>query len=200
MVTDRSFCYIQACWLSDLESHEVRTYLKCCRRHQLILEQHYLTLCPLGNRHESSAFFSSKWTFSKNSFRNTIRVSNSLDPGQASQITYKGNQQTTLVMKSLTQNKQQKKKKKPKKKTGGRGQELPQSQTTDQPTALQRRILYFCKFCGSCSRSPGAVGGSAVCDCGISFSYSLASYVANNESSEKLTNKTVWVLIDNRLT
>ena len=31
----------------------------------------------------SSADFFSKSTFSENSFRNTIRVSNSLDPGQA---------------------------------------------------------------------------------------------------------------------
>ena len=31
----------------------------------------------------SSADFFSKLTFSKNSFRNTIRVSNSFDPGQA---------------------------------------------------------------------------------------------------------------------
>ena len=41
------------------------------------------TLCMLGNFscHLSWLFFS-KLTFSKNSFRNTIRVSNSLDPDQ----------------------------------------------------------------------------------------------------------------------
>ena len=44
-----------------------------------------LTLCPLGVFPAllSSADFFSKSTFSKNSFRNTIRVSNSLDPDQA---------------------------------------------------------------------------------------------------------------------
>ena len=36
----------------------------------------------------SSAVFFSKLTFSKNSFRNTIRVSNSLDPDQA--LTFAG--------------------------------------------------------------------------------------------------------------
>ena len=39
------------------------------------------TFCPLGVL--SSAVFFSKSTFSKNSFRSTIRVSNSLDPDQS---------------------------------------------------------------------------------------------------------------------
>ena len=44
-----------------------------------------LTLCPLGvfPAFSSSADFFSKSTFSKNSFKNTIKVSNSLDPDQA---------------------------------------------------------------------------------------------------------------------
>ena len=37
-------------------------------------------------RTRSSAYFFSKSTFSENSFRNTIRVSNSLDPDQARQL------------------------------------------------------------------------------------------------------------------
>ena len=53
----------------------------------------------------SSAGFFSKLTFSKNSFRNTLRVSNSLDPEQDQHIVgpdlgltvCKGNQQTTKV-------------------------------------------------------------------------------------------------------
>ena len=52
----------------------------------------------------SADFFFSKSTFSKNSSRNTIRVSNSLDPDQAQQnigliwvqTVFKGYQQTTL--------------------------------------------------------------------------------------------------------
>ena len=55
-----------------------------------------------------STVFFSKSTFSKNSFRNTIRESNSLDPDQARQfgliwvqIVCKGYQQTTLVGKEL---------------------------------------------------------------------------------------------------
>ena len=42
-----------------------------------------LTLCILGDFALSSADFFSKLTFSKISFRNTIRVSNRLDPDQA---------------------------------------------------------------------------------------------------------------------
>ena len=57
----------------------------------------------------SSADFFSKLTFSKKSFRNIIRVSNSLDPDQAPilsgltwvQTVNKGYQQATLVGKEL---------------------------------------------------------------------------------------------------
>ena len=44
----------------------------------------YSSLCLLGILHacSSSADFFSKSTFSKNTFMNTIRVSNSLDPDQ----------------------------------------------------------------------------------------------------------------------
>ena len=48
-----------------------------------------VTLCILGNFScffLSSADFFSKLTFSKNSFRNTFRVSYSLDPDQASRF------------------------------------------------------------------------------------------------------------------
>ena len=47
--------------------------------------QRCLTLCLLGNLHAFllSADFFSKSTFLKNSFRNTIRVSNGVDPDQA---------------------------------------------------------------------------------------------------------------------
>ena len=54
----------------------------------LKLKKGFLTLCPLEIFplfFLSSADFFSRSTFSNNSFRNTIRVSNSLNPGQARQ-------------------------------------------------------------------------------------------------------------------
>ena len=51
----------------------------------MVSKSQQLTLCMLGNWHVflSSADFFSKSTFLKNSSRNIIRVSNSLDPDQA---------------------------------------------------------------------------------------------------------------------
>ena len=45
---------------------------------------HVLSLCMLGNFHDflSAVFFSNPTFFLKNSFSNTIRLSNSLDPDQ----------------------------------------------------------------------------------------------------------------------
>ena len=46
------------------------------------IQQNYITICMLGNfAFLSSVNLVSKLTFSKHSFRNTIRVSNSLDSG-----------------------------------------------------------------------------------------------------------------------
>ena len=45
----------------------------------------------------SSADFFSKWVFSENNFKNTIRVSNGLDPDQDPHSVCKGYQQTTKV-------------------------------------------------------------------------------------------------------
>ena len=64
-----------------------------------------LTICLLGNFAHFFVVccFFSKLTFPKNSFRNMIRVSNSLDPDQVQHFVgpdlgpiYKGYQQTTL--------------------------------------------------------------------------------------------------------
>ena len=57
------------------------TIVNKTQRHHWLAGQyiyHYLTLCLLAN----FACFYSKSTFLKNSFRNTIRVPNSLDPDQ----------------------------------------------------------------------------------------------------------------------
>ena len=53
--------------------------------HHALIHVHVLSLCILGIFHAflSSADCFLKPTFSKNSFKNTIRVSNSLDPDQA---------------------------------------------------------------------------------------------------------------------
>ena len=68
-----------AMWQGVLKSHVL-----ACSNYEVYYSNYIL--CLLNNFacfFKSADFFFSKWSFTKNSFRNTIRVSNSLDPDQA---------------------------------------------------------------------------------------------------------------------